>query len=165
MQMALLAYNGQPATVVTLNDITTHKHAEETIKEEAEMAAALARVGQGLITSLETVVIDRLYRMTTEVIGCDCSYAILWDPREDVTVTIAGYGDSPKQEGAMRVLPFSTRFFTDRSTEEPDSDATGEIGIDDQPAEPLCACRNCFGVILPFAPRDTPDWCVKSLSG
>ena len=135
MQMALLSYNGQPATVVTLNDITTHKHAEETIKEEAEMAAALARVGQGLITSLETpVVIDRLCRMTTEVIGCDCSYAILWDPQKDVTVTIAGYGDSPKQEEAMRVLPFPTRFFTDRPTEEPDRDATGEIEIDDQPA-------------------------------
>ena len=93
LQMVVSSYDERHAILVTLRDITAHKRAEETIKEEAEIAAALARVGRELLMSLETpVVLNRLCRLATEVLGCDCSYVALWDLQQNFYVTVTGYG-------------------------------------------------------------------------
>jgi PAS domain S-box-containing protein len=134
-QMVIVSYDERKALLVTLRDITAHKRAEETIKEEAEVSAALARVGRELMTSLETpVVLDRLCRLTTEVLGCDCSYAALWDPQQNTYVTVAGYGDSPEWEEEVRALPFPSHIFTETTAAEPDPSPTIEVSATDQPA-------------------------------
>jgi len=74
-------------------------------QEEAEVAGALARVGQEIIAVTETqVLLDRLCRLTTEVLECDTSHTFLWQPEERVFVVVAGHGDTPEQREAFAVL-------------------------------------------------------------
>jgi PAS domain S-box-containing protein len=76
-----------------------------TQQDEAAVAGALARVGRELISSLDTpVLIDRVCRLTTEVLHCDFSHTFLWQPDAGVYVPMAGYGDTPEQWESMRVL-------------------------------------------------------------
>ena len=73
-------------------------------QEEAKIAAALARVGREMISALDTpVILDRLCQLTTEVLGCDCSHALLSKPEEDVFVPISGHGYPPEQWECIRV--------------------------------------------------------------
>ena len=74
-------------------------------QEEAKIGAALARVGRELISALDTpVILDRLCQLTTEVLGCDCSHALVWKPEEDVYVPISGHGYPPEQWECIRVM-------------------------------------------------------------
>jgi len=142
LQMVVSSYDERHAILVTLRDITAHKRAEETIKEEAEIAAALARVGRELLMSLETpVVLNRLCRLATEVLGCDCSYVALWDLQQNFYVTVTGYGDSPEQEEEVRALPFPSQIFAEGITEEFEHSPTIEIRAADQPALQLLLQR------------------------
>lgn len=130
-----VSYADQSAVLVTLRDVTLHTRAEETIKEEAEITAALARVGQTLIALVETsVILDRLCQLTTEILGCDCSYAILWDAQKNLAETITGYGDSPEQEEAVRALLFPTQMLIEELTKDLDGELVGEVGADERPA-------------------------------
>ncbi|MBM4259626.1 MAG: PAS domain S-box protein [Deltaproteobacteria bacterium] len=45
-QMVMVSHNERKAVLVTLRDMSVTKRAEETIKEEAEISAALVRVGR-----------------------------------------------------------------------------------------------------------------------
>lgn len=130
-----VSYADQSAVLVTLRDVTLHTRAEETIKEEAEITAALARVGQTLIALVETsVILDRLCQLTTEILGCDCSYVILWDAQKNLAETMTGYGDSPEQEEAVRALLFPTQMFIEELTKDLDGELVGEVGADERPA-------------------------------
>src|ERR1700687_2021525 len=74
-------------------------------QEEAQIAAALARVGHEMISSLDTpVILDRLCQLTTEVVGCDTSHTILWKPDENVYVPVSGYGDDPEFSESIKLL-------------------------------------------------------------
>jgi PAS domain S-box-containing protein len=86
-------------------DITERKHIEAFRAAEAETSAALARVGRELISSLETpVLLDRLCRLTTEVLGCEVSQTWLWDPGNDVYLPISGYGLPEDEWQALRLV-------------------------------------------------------------
>jgi PAS domain S-box-containing protein len=86
-------------------DITARKHAEVLLKEEGEVTAALARVGQEMISSLDTpVILERLCRLTAEVLDCDYSHTTLWQPTEDAYVVVAGYGETSEQAEARRAF-------------------------------------------------------------
>jgi signal transduction histidine kinase len=75
-------------------------------RENAALSAALARVGQELITSVDLpLLLDRLCRVTTEVLGCDASYTFLRDERLGGFVRMASYGDPPQLAEALRTLP------------------------------------------------------------
>lgn len=77
-------------------------------QEEAAVSGALARVGQELISSLDTpVVLDRLCQVTTEVLGCDFSHTWMWQPQQQVYVAVSGHGDLPEQWESLRVLTLS----------------------------------------------------------
>jgi signal transduction histidine kinase/FixJ family two-component response regulator len=79
--------------------------AEAARREEAEISAALARVGHEMISSHDAgVLVERLCRVTTEVLGCDCSHTVLWKAEEDAYLVVSGFGDTPEQAEAMRVL-------------------------------------------------------------
>ena len=77
------------------------RRAEEAVAEQAEVADALARVGQTLIASLDTpVLLERLCQVTAEVLGCDTSHTLLWLPREDAYAQVAKHRPTPA-EGLM----------------------------------------------------------------
>ncbi|HKA55665.1 MAG TPA: ATP-binding protein [Candidatus Binatia bacterium] len=81
------------------------RRAEAALQEEAQVAAALARVGREMISSLDTpVVLNRLCQLTTEVLACDCSHTFLEDPLGQTYAAVSGYGDTPEQWEALRVL-------------------------------------------------------------
>lgn len=87
-------------------------------QEEAQVASALARVSQEMITSLDTrVVLDRLCQLTTEVLGSDCSHTLLWSATDRVWVVAAGHGDLPEQWErirAVRIRPEELQSLVDR---------------------------------------------------
>jgi len=95
-------------------DITERKKAEEQFRAEAEIAAALARVGQEMIASLNTpTILERLCRLTTEVLECDCSHTTLWEPHGAIARTVAGYGDTSEQWETIRMLKVPTQGMAD----------------------------------------------------
>lgn len=75
------------------------------LESEAEVAAALARVGHELISALNTPeMLNRLCQVTTEVLRCDFSHTWLWKAGEKALVPVAGFGDPPEVWEAIRVL-------------------------------------------------------------
>ena len=84
------------------------RRAEQLRQEEAQVTAALARVGRELIVSLRTpALLDRLCQVTAEVLGCDYSQTYLWNPQEDAYMMAASWGDAPEQVEALRLLRFT----------------------------------------------------------
>jgi signal transduction histidine kinase/FixJ family two-component response regulator len=81
------------------------RRAEKAQREEAEVSAALARVGRELIGFLGTPsLLQHLCQVTASVLRCDCSHTLMVDPSEDVFVPIAGYGATPEEEEIARVV-------------------------------------------------------------
>ncbi|MEO8603421.1 MAG: ATP-binding protein [bacterium] len=73
--------------------------------EEAAVAAALARIGRELISELNRpLLLDRLCRLTVEVLGCDVSRTYLYDRERDAFVPVATCGDTPEGWEALRAL-------------------------------------------------------------
>ena len=88
-----------------LADITERTRVETERAEETATSSALALVGRELISSLETpVVLDRLCRLTTEVLDCDFSSTWLWKPEEHVYSGIAQHGMIDEEWDALRLL-------------------------------------------------------------
>lgn len=85
-----------------------------SLTEEREIASALARVGREIISSrYEPALLERLCRLTTEVLRCDCAHTLVWDREEDVFTVGAGWGDKPEQAEAARVLKIPARMFSE----------------------------------------------------
>ena len=77
------------------------------LEEESEVASALVRVGQGLISSLDKPgILERLCQLTTELIGCDCSLTILHDPQDDVFVPHTAHGYPPAAWASLRLARY-----------------------------------------------------------
>lgn len=97
--------SGSPLFTAYIRDITARKRAEEALSEEAEIAGAMARVGREMIERMGAPdMMDRMCRLTTEVIGCDFSHTWLWQADEEQNVAVAGYGDPPEQWEQIRLL-------------------------------------------------------------
>jgi signal transduction histidine kinase len=77
----------------------------EQLKEEAEISAALLRVSREMTSTLDTpVILDRLCQVTADVLGCDCSHTLLWEPDQAAFAPISGFGDTPEQWESIRLL-------------------------------------------------------------
>jgi PAS domain S-box-containing protein len=86
-------------------DVTERTVAESLRAEAASTSAALVRVGQELISSLETpVVLERLCRLSTEVLGADFSQTWLWRPDEQVYEPSAYSGAPIEDWEALRLV-------------------------------------------------------------
>ncbi|MGH7966528.1 MAG: ATP-binding protein, partial [Candidatus Binatia bacterium] len=86
-------------------DVTARKQAEEALQEDAQVSAALARVGRELISALDTpTLLDRLCQLATEVLECRYSFTALWQPREKAFMVVASWGYTAEQAEALRVL-------------------------------------------------------------
>lgn len=91
--------------IVSSRDVSERTRAEAALREEADIAAALARVGQELISSLDApVILERLCRVATEVLECNHSTTWLWRAEEDAFVPIAGFVDPPEAWESLRLL-------------------------------------------------------------
>ncbi|MBP1690132.1 MAG: adenylate cyclase, partial [Deltaproteobacteria bacterium] len=94
-------------------DVTERTVAESVRAEAASTSAALVRVGQELISSLETpVVLERLCRLSTEALGADFSQTWLWRPDEQVFQPIASFGVSTEEWMALRMLQMPSGSFS-----------------------------------------------------
>jgi PAS domain S-box-containing protein len=75
-------------------------------QENAEAATALARVGHELIASVDLpILLERLCRVTAEVLGCDVSHTFLRDDVEGAFELVASYGHQQQQFEALRTVP------------------------------------------------------------
>jgi len=103
-QVAPLMRDGEVVSLILMSsNITEQKRTEGRQREEAEVTAALARVGQALIASLDTpVLLQRLCELTTEVFHCDASHTFL--AAGDGFTIAAGHGDPPEVWEALRAL-------------------------------------------------------------
>jgi len=82
-------------------------------QQEAQVAAALARVGRELNSSLDTpVILDRLCQLTTEVLGCDCSITLLWSERDNAYVPVSGHGYPAEHAEALRLLKIPAEYLS-----------------------------------------------------
>ncbi|MBI1814810.1 MAG: PAS domain S-box protein [Deltaproteobacteria bacterium] len=82
---------------------TTQLHRAQ--QQEAEVSAALARVGRELISSLDQpALLDKLCQITTEALACDCSHTTLWDVTADAYTCSSGYGYGAEEWESIRVL-------------------------------------------------------------
>lgn len=91
-------HGGISGVLYTLTDITERKRAEAALQQEAQITAALARVGRELIATLDpSAILHRLCQLVCEVLDCEASHAFLLDPREQTYTVMAGYGDTPEQ--------------------------------------------------------------------
>jgi PAS domain S-box-containing protein len=72
---------------------------------EAQYGAAMARVGQELITALASAdVYGTLCRVTCTVLGCDASATLVWNPAEGAYAPVASHGDSAEGWEALQVV-------------------------------------------------------------
>jgi signal transduction histidine kinase/CheY-like chemotaxis protein len=87
------------------------RRAAAAVEEDAKVAAALSQVGRELLMCLDSPsLMDSLGRITAEVLRCDTSYTLFWQPDEQVFRPIAGYGGTREEQEIARVvaLPRST---------------------------------------------------------
>jgi PAS domain S-box-containing protein len=74
-------------------------------REEGEVAGALARIGQELISSIDLpVVLDLLCRITTDVLQCEVAYTLLYREEDDVYLPVASFGYAPERWEMVRAL-------------------------------------------------------------
>lgn len=74
-------------------------------REETHVASGLAKLAGEMISSLSTpVILDRLCRLTTELLECDCSHTFLLMREKNVYVAVSGYGDSSDEAESLSVL-------------------------------------------------------------
>jgi PAS domain S-box-containing protein len=74
-------------------------------EEEARVAAALARVGQEMISTLDApVLVERFCRVTREVLDADISHTFLYDEASQEFVPIAGVGETAVPWSALQAI-------------------------------------------------------------
>ncbi|MFN8640439.1 MAG: histidine kinase dimerization/phospho-acceptor domain-containing protein [Candidatus Binatia bacterium] len=77
--------------------------ARRSEREAGEVADALARIGQELISSVDLpVLLDRLCRVTTDVLQCEVACTMLHREEEDAYVPVASHGYAPERWEAIR---------------------------------------------------------------
>lgn len=79
------------------------------IREEGAVNAALARVGQEMISSLDTSeLLDRLCRITADVLTCDTSQTYLWLSDERRFAQVASFGGTRDTEAGFFLRTIDT---------------------------------------------------------
>lgn len=81
--------------------------AAQALEVDAQVFAALARVGRELIACSDVrALLDRLGQVTTEVLGCDGAFTLLYQSEDDSFTPVASFGGHPAVWEELRVLRF-----------------------------------------------------------
>ncbi len=84
---------------------TELSHTSQQLEEEAAVTATLARVGQDLISSLDTpVLLERVCQLTAEGLNCDSSTTLFRQSDDEVYRPVASHGLSEEAREVTRVL-------------------------------------------------------------
>ena len=143
----LLYYEG------TVEDVTQRKQAESALErsrrkleEEAHTSTALARVGREVISLLSApLILDRICRLTTEVLGCDCSHTILRDVKTNEYRVVSAYGYTQEQSEALRVLQMPPDVF-DEILDQLKSDQVVQVVLNQRPSSRADNLSSQYGV-------------------
>lgn len=74
-------------------------------QDEAQIEAVLAQAAEEMISSLDTpVLLERLCRITAEVLDCEAAHTFLRESEGDVFVPMSSHGDTREQWQATQVL-------------------------------------------------------------
>jgi len=97
------------ASVVLARQLELHRvamaNAETARREEAHISSCLARVGEQMISSLDTqVLMNRLCQLTTDVLSCDFSHTWRRDSSDDTYVPVAIHGETLEGAEFLRLL-------------------------------------------------------------
>lgn len=121
--------------------------AAQALEADAQVFAALARVGRELIACSDVGgLLDRLGQVTTEVLACDGTFTLLYQAEDDSFSPVAAYGEDSAVWEELRVLRF------------PRSTVAGLLGVLAQretyqvtmgsPPSPWAAIPRRFGVTV-----------------
>lgn len=76
---------------------------EDALRQEVQISTTLAQVGRDLTSSLATpVILERLCQLTSSVLGCESSHALLWNAEQDAYTPVASWGYDPEQWDKLR---------------------------------------------------------------
>ncbi|MGH7788445.1 MAG: ATP-binding protein, partial [Candidatus Binatia bacterium] len=118
------------------------------LQEEAAVEEALARVGRELIAHSDTAqILDRLCRLTAEVLQCDSSHTYLWDAERCEYSAAAGFGDTPEQWEALRVVRYPKEMvghFQGRI----ERDDVEQFRLEDTPLQPSALLRQFHTTVV-----------------
>lgn len=147
--LALSAYRRDGGAVVTQTDITERRRAETRSAQESATAHidhALVRAGQDLITTLDLPeTLDRLGRLTTELLDCDTSHTIFWQEGDDSYVAAASHGEKAEDAEAIRHMRLPRTAFVGGVARGEHVDVS-HVVFDDEAAAPLGALARRLGV-------------------
>lgn len=88
-----------------VTDISQRKQAEAAMLEEAQISAALARVGRELISSVNPAeLLGRLCELAAEVLDCDFAQTWLYQDEEDSFSPLGASGEPPEQWESIRLV-------------------------------------------------------------
>jgi len=83
-------------------------------EREARVSAALARVGRELMSSLnQPDLLGHLCQVTAEVLRCDASHTLLFEPTQQTWSIVAGFGDPPEVWESIRVIKLPNALASD----------------------------------------------------
>jgi signal transduction histidine kinase/CheY-like chemotaxis protein len=95
-----------PAIEREMRDVAVRRERRRvasTMEEDNRVAAALQRVGQTLITSLASPgLLATLCEVTSDVLRCDSSHTLFWQPDAQVFRPIANYGATHDEQAVAR---------------------------------------------------------------
>ena len=84
------------------------------LAKESRLSGALVRVGQELISTLDTPrILERLCHLTTTLLECEVSATVLWQPGEDVYVVSSSHGFAPDEQESLSTLRLPPGALTD----------------------------------------------------
>ena len=158
---ALVAANTQPGDSFTASQVELLESIARQVavaietttlyqnqQQEAQISAALARVGQEMISSLDTpVLLERLCQLTTEALGCDCSHTLLWEARERAYIPVSAYGYPPELWEAIRTVKLPPSLFGD-SLATLDQEEVRQMAAIDLPNAPLVSLASQMGITV-----------------
>jgi PAS domain S-box-containing protein len=115
-------------------------------RQEAEVSAALARLGHELIGALDhPALLDRLCVLTSEMLKCEASHTILAEPGTDTYSVVAGHGYSAEQWEWIRVLKIPRRLLEGTATALERDDVVAST-VPETPDDPLAILARQLGV-------------------
>lgn len=124
--LEMTAYARPGGALVTQSDVTSRRETDARRSRErtaARIDHAMARAGQVLIPSIDLPeALNRLCRLTAELLDCDTSHTILWQEEDGTYLAAASHGDPPEHTEVIENLRLPRHSFTGAVARGEDAD-------------------------------------------